>query len=289
MKILLLGGCGYIGTRLFDELHGDYDVVSVDLEWFGKTTENNIKMDYDNLDSEFFLDFEVVILVAGNSSVGMCKTLKPTHENNVDNFINLLRRVHKSTKLIYASSSSLYSGLKNATENDISYSPKCYYDLTKFEIDMYAQLSNRHFYGLRLGTVNGYSRNLRNDLMINKMYLSSQIYYSNPQISRPILDINDLVRAVKAIIEKGKYIRRGIYNIASFNSTVEEIVEQVGGETGKLKIESEAVPTYDFSMDCSKFERTFDFKFQGTVRSILTDLKKINEATLINDRNESIR
>jgi nucleoside-diphosphate-sugar epimerase len=277
MKILLIGGCGYVGTRLYDELRSNH-IVSVDLEMFGQTIDDNLHINYGVLTEDFLSDFDVVILMAGNSSVNMSKDFCDTHKNNVDNFLHLLNNVPKGVKLIYASSSSVYSGIHNATEESPFFVPSCYYDLTKFELDMYAQLSDVHYYGLRFGTINGFSRNLRSDLMINSMVLSCRnkgiFYYSNPRIHRPILDIKDLAEAVKVILEKGSYHNRGIYNLASFNSTVFDIAKKVSEITGVEAVETMPSEAYNFSINCSKFEDTFDFQFKGTVESIVKDLDK---------------
>ena len=34
-KVLIIGGCGYIGTHLGKFLQDEFDVSSVDLEWYG--------------------------------------------------------------------------------------------------------------------------------------------------------------------------------------------------------------------------------------------------------------
>ena len=48
-----------------------------------------------------------------------------------------------------------------------------YYDFSKKIIDLYAEIAiekqQRQLFGLRFGTVNGYSHNVRNDIMINAM------------------------------------------------------------------------------------------------------------------------
>ena len=49
-KILVTGGCGYIGSAIYNNLKDKYIVDTVDLEWFGNyTNPNNIKKDFDEL------------------------------------------------------------------------------------------------------------------------------------------------------------------------------------------------------------------------------------------------
>lgn len=280
-KILIIGGCGYIGSALFQHLiKKRYIVDTVDLEWFGNyVNPKNIVADYKDLKKEFFLRYDVVILLAGHSSVQMCKgNPLSVLKNNVENFILLLNKL-SNNKFIYASSSSVYGNTKKiqASERYSRYTPKNYYDLTKKEIDYYSNLSTIQYYGLRFGTVNGYSPNLRVDLMINKMYdvarKTGELRLSNPGTFRPILGIDDLCRAVLAIIEQNGTV--GIYNLASFNASIEEIGKEFKKKIKKIKIIEHVSPIeYDFSINTKKFEQAFDFQFKDTVKSIITSLHK---------------
>jgi nucleoside-diphosphate-sugar epimerase len=76
-----------------------------------------------------------------------------------------------SQKLIYASSSSVYGNVADGyvDETYTNFIQHNQYDTTKYMIDLYAQLFNVEFYGLRFGTVNGASSHVRNDVMLNAM------------------------------------------------------------------------------------------------------------------------
>ena len=184
MKILIIGGCGYIGSRLFLHLEEQgFEVDTVDLEWFGNHVNScNHKMDMRGILTlrpppvPCLSSYQTVVLLAGHSSVPMCRgDRRSSFNNNVVNFITLLERIeacNNPPRLIYASSSSIYGNTKDiaAPEDWERYDPKTYYDLQKQELDYYARLSDVEYYGLRFGTVNGWSPNLRVDIMLNKMY-----------------------------------------------------------------------------------------------------------------------
>lgn len=275
MKTLIIGGTGYIGSALYDYFDGkeNHKIDSVDLEWFYNTPNNKI-IDFNDIQD--YSKYDNVILLAGHSSVAMCQNdMISSFNNNVRNFVNILSRLNKQ-KFIYASSSSVYGDTGNcpAAESWDRFRPKSYYDLTKQEIDYYASLSNIEYYGLRFGTVNGSSPHYRNDIMINKMFYSGmsdrQIEIFNSHISRPILGINDLCRAIEKIL-LSKKDNRGIYNLASFNMTVGNIaynVKQCLSDDISI-IDRGNIPAYNFSVDCSKFENTFDFEFKDTISSII--------------------
>ena len=287
MNILLLGGCGYIGSRLYSVLVKTYIVDTVDLEWFGGAIPNNICADYSELDKEFIRKYDVVILMAGHSSVQMCKdNAQACYANNVSNFVNLVEKIGKDTKFIYASSSSVYGDFRSilATEEDLAFKPNNFYDLTKHIIDLHASLCPIEYYALRLGTVNGFSENFRKDIMINAMYHSYKkngyIKEYNSGVYRPILDIQDLTRAIETIIEKGSLDKAGIYNLGSFNMTVGGIVAGVSNYLGcrveRMEEKSNGTKLqsglYNFSISSEKFAKTFSFEFKGNIRSILDDI-----------------
>jgi len=284
MRILLLGSNGYIGSYLRSKLGSEYELTCVDTCWFNVPHNKCLEEDYRNLDESFLSKFQVVILLAGHSSVKMCEgAFSNAFENNVTNFINLLGKLKKQ-KLIYASSSSVYGsvGGRTVTEKFYNFKPYNQYDISKHTIDLYAEKSNIEYYGLRFGTVNGYSPIMRNDVMINAMTTSAldngEIKLYIKDIMRPILGIEDLYRSVKCIIDSKEDLR-GLYNLASFNKTAEQIAYEVSEVVEKPVVEYEVDPTqvsntksqtktYNFSISTRKFEKAFNYKFQESVESI---------------------
>jgi UDP-glucuronate 4-epimerase len=289
MKVLLIGGSGYIGSGLYRFLvMQGHTVKTVDAGWHGYERRPDIAADYSSLSPNYIREFEAVVLLAAHSSVPMCRVATPSHRNNVLNFIDLLEKLGDEQKFIYASSSSVYgnTGGRVATEEDEFVQAVNPYDLQKQTIDQYARMSGKNYYGLRFGTVNGWAPHLRTDIMINKMVFDAAkrgkreeklIAVSNPEIHRPILCIQDLTAAVEAILSNPGG-GRNFYNLASFNSTVFEIAQGVAGaidnsnffasgEKWGVKINT-PTPTYDFSMSCEKFKSAFNFEFQGTIDSI---------------------
>jgi nucleoside-diphosphate-sugar epimerase len=309
-KTLIIGGCGYIGSRLFNYLkQKQYEVVSLDLELFGNPNVQNTKENYKDLTKEDIARFDNVILLAGHSSVKMCESnMIGCFRNNVQYFVELLSKISKNQKFIYASSSSVYGNVNRniVTEECEEYVAGSFYDLSKAEIDHYVKIFDEvNYYGLRFGTVNGFSPNTRNDVMINAMVSSAiangEIKVFNPMIRRPILYINDLCRAVETIILEGNHSNRGLYNLASFNSTADIIGRKTSEVFDDVKlsvIDREPTPeeninkklnskVYDFAISSDKFISTFNFKFEGTIKDIAIELKEnLNKAFLLDGRNK---
>ena len=295
-RILIIGGNGYIGSRLIYDLHTTYQITSVDICWFSKTYANNITKDYKNLTKQELLNYDVIILLAGHSSVKMCDgPILSSWNNNVNNFVNLIHKLEKNQILIYASSGSIY-GLSSSCsreEDQILFKPINNYDLTKYTLDTQAKNFINLGYkiiGLRFGTVNGWSPNTREDLMINSMtkksLLEGELFINNPNIKRPILGINDISLAVSKIIANPI---AGIYNLASFVDTVGNISDVVGKTFNSEIVETPAQKgIYDFDMDTTKFKQVFNFEFKSTIDSIIKELVDNVEVTSFSNRNKYI-
>ena len=281
-RTLLIGHRGYIGSRLIQEIDAD----GIDINWFRSGEED---IDFKDLSKGYYSEFDNIILLAGHSSVKMSESnLSSCFNNNVRNFIHLLEKIDNQ-KLIYASSSSVYGSVGGKTVNEkyFGFEPYNQYDISKHVADLYAQKSDVEYYALRFGTVNGYSPFIRSDVMINAMVNSAindghiKLYIKDTM--RPILGINDLCRAVRYILASGED-KRGLYNLASFNKTAEQIAYEVANVMGVEVKEFQADPTqienaknqtkaYNFSISTLKFRREFGFKFKDTVESLTNELK----------------
>jgi len=293
MDVLLLGGNGYIGSAFCSQtLH---KVKSVDLCLFNKDLLYSERVNYNTYHIE---DYKVIVLLAGHSSVPMCESSPNlSWQNNVTNFRNLCERLRKDQKLIYASSASVYgktSGLSNENTN-INFNVLNHYDLQKITIDLIANkyiAEGKTIIGLRFGTVNGASPNTRSDLMINSMVKSAtttgQIHVKNLHIRRAILGINDLSKALEMLIHTT--VRSGQYNLASFNSTVDNIAKTVKKYIdAELVIGKDDKITYDFELSTDKFIKETGFRFNDNVDTLIEGLKfnipNLNFDIRDNDRN----
>lgn len=258
MKTLLIGGNGYIGSELSK---------CIDVTVAGRDDKYNEA------------DYDTIILLAGHSSVAMCQNdPEGAWDSNVTWFTEILNRLRPDQRLIYASSGSVYNQIANSVDESCNqFNCSGMYDLTKHTIDNLALLSGKQTYGLRFATVNGYSDVLRVDVMLNKMVNDikevGKIFVSNKDLSRPILGIHDLCRAVQTIVES-KDDKRGIYNLSSFSATVGDMAEAVVKEFGGEIVELPSTPHYVFNIDTTKFEEAYKFTFRDNLESILASLER---------------
>lgn len=280
-KVVTIGGNGYIGTALRQHIKTDV----IDLTDISKWRSS--RWDVDN--------YGTIILLAGHSSMPMGRDdPNGAWYNNVENFKRLLDNLRDDQRLIYASSASVYNGIKAISSEDCAeFHPMNMYDLTKYTIDQLAILARKHTYGLRFVTVNGWSPVLRVDLMLNKMVEDAKekgvVTIKNAKLTRPLLGMQDLCRAVKKIVDS-KQDFRGIYNLCSFNGhTIEDyavaVTEKFGGQVEDLGDE----PHYVYGADTRKFQEVYNFQFTETIDSILESLKKepirkvVRDASFLNN------
>lgn len=270
-KVLLIGSEGYIGSAL-QRMLKVYDLTTCDING-----NPDLKYDYAHLYSRYehlLNSFDIVILLAGYSAVPMCKNMMSTFCHNNTVAMWLLKYMQPYQKFIYASSASVYDGQFPGKEDSPLSAPLNFYDASKMAFDVFAQVSGKNFYSLRFGTVCGRSPNQRLDILYPRMAWNAVhkgvVEVSNPQAWRSILNINDLVRAVQYIIEVPA--PAGIYNVASFNTTIDAVGMQVAKWYNVDFVYKPPVPTYSFSMDCGKFEETFRFQFDKNYQSILHQL-----------------
>jgi nucleoside-diphosphate-sugar epimerase len=276
MTILVIGSEGYIGSKLVEYLNTQHDIDKIDI--------------LQGQDVESIQDtskYTTIIYLAAHSGVKKC--IEEPHDalvNNVTKFINFTKLLNQDQKFIYMSSASVYGDTNGKCVNELE--PLTYpynvYDFTKQVVDEYMAKTEYNYYALRLGTVNGKSPKTRSDLMINAMIKSAQddkyINVFDENVHRAMLDINDLCRLIHIIINSNLRVP-GVYNVSSFNATVGEIGHYIS------KVLSVDVKTpdnvtkssYNFRMDTSKVEKVFNFKFQGTLKTIvdsLVDVPKSN-------------
>lgn len=279
-KIVIIGGCGYIGSKLFTHLQEKgYVVDTVDLEWFGNfINPKNIKCDYKDLPKNFFHIYDVVILLAGHSTIGLCREdIIGSLRNNIESFVILMQKLKKQ-KFIYASTYRVYNETvtHSAKETDNYRNSFSIYDLTKKTIDDYISFSSLEFYSLRMATANGYSPNLRLNQTINKMYVyaknKKKITVYDQEANFSILGLEDLCRVIEKIILSND--RRGIYNIGSFDCNVNLIIKELSKVFNNIDISIEESPkkSHHIKIDTSKFQKTYNFDFRESLKSIIASL-----------------
>lgn len=292
MKILILGGNGYVGSKFYQTIQNKSTVKSVDLCLFQKDLGYSEKINFNSVKID---EYDVIYCFAGHSSVPMSEC-SPTRSwiNNVDYFSNLCEKLTSKQKLIYASSASIYGiGFNTSNEDSpISLQYINHYDMQKKIVELIANShikKGKNIIGLRFGTINGASPNTRSELMLNSMMKSALeknlVFAKNLRIRRAILGINDLSRLLNELLYKD--IECGQYNVASFNSNVNDLLMTVVHMTGaKINLLGDDKLAYDFELDTNKIQKALNFKFLDTPYSICQELQAKYKELNFDERND---
>lgn len=258
-SILLIGGCGYIGSYLYQQLErAGFSVTVVDLLTRGNPLDVKvIQDDYANLKPAFLSKFDAVLWFAGHSSVGQSMSdPNGAIANNCLNLFSFAKCLSPHTKFIYASSASLYSSslspILPANELSLTSIPsQNAYDISKFAFDYLAEHFLSNFFALRMGTLSGYSPNLRPELVFNAMNIAAvatgRVVLRNSESRRTILFLEDLWALVyKLLLTEQK---SGIYNAGSMSFRMQELAHGIADTWhAEVKYEGES-ETYSFLLD----------------------------------------
>jgi nucleoside-diphosphate-sugar epimerase len=251
MKLLVTGGCGYIGTVLTEQLLQDgHDVCVVDTQWFGNFLRPHpkltvLKQDVRNIDAIPIDGVEAIIHlanIANDPSVELHPTL--SWEVNVLAAQQLAdRAVRFGVKhFLYGSSGSVY-GIKDEPQvtEDLSLVPISVYNKTKMVAErvLMSFAGQMQVHCIRPATVCGYSPRMRLDVSVNMLTLQalkdSKITVFGGQQIRPNIHIQDMVDVYRHFLAKPA-LPSGAYNAGFENVSILDIAERV-----KQKIPAEIV------------------------------------------------
>ncbi len=263
-KILLIGGCGYIGCYLYQQLErAGFAVTVVDqLKRGNPLGLNVIEDDYANLQQDFLGQFDAVLWFGGHSSVGQSMA-DPDGAvvNNCLNLFSFAKRLTGRTKLIYASSGSLYSTksalLVPASESSLASIPsQNAYDISKFAFDYLAKSFLSNSFALRMGTVSGYSPNLRPELVFNAMNLAAvtagRVQLKNSDSHRTILFLSDLWVLVRKLLVTTQ--QPGVYNAGSLSFKMGELAHGIASTWNAQVMYEGDSETYSFLLDTTRMK-----------------------------------
>jgi nucleoside-diphosphate-sugar epimerase len=251
MKILITGGCGYVGSVLTEHLlNENHEIIVIDNQWFGNHLKphgnlENIKADIRDIDVIPLKGVNVVIHLA-NIANDPAVDLNPTLSWEV-NVLAAQQLIEKAilngvSQFIYASSGSVY-GIKdeeNVTE-DLPLVPISVYNKTKMVAERvllsYKDQINVHC--VRPATVCGISSRMRLDVSVNMLTFQAlknrKITIFGGDQTRPNIHIKDLTRVYHHFISNPE-IESGCYNAGFENISINDIAQMV-----KNKIDSEVV------------------------------------------------
>ena len=239
IKILITGGTGFVAKNLFEQLKGEYKIVSLGSKELNLLDSTKV---YTYIKRN---KFDVIIHTATYDAAPKHSKKNPNIvlENNLRMFFNIVRCKEFFGKMIYFGSGAEFDREhwvpKMAEDYFDKFVPQDQYGYSKYLMTKYTLL-NSEIYNLRLFGVFGKYDDWRTRLISNvchdvMMNLSPKIeqnkYYD-------FLYIDDLVKIVKWFIENKP--KKSIYNVCTGKTidfeTIAKKIIKISGKKLELKI-----------------------------------------------------
>jgi len=298
MRILVTGGCGYVGSRLVPKLlESGYEVVVIDSQWFGNFLPNaqNLLVTKKNLRDITLDELEgtdsVIHLanIANDPSVELNPTL--SWETNVLDSMHLLELCKRAEikDFLYASSGSVY-GIKEEEKvtEDLDLVPVSLYNKTKMIAERVVKSYEDHFrcISIRPATVCGFSPRMRFDVLINmfvwQAFSRGEIHILGGDQIRPNIHIDDLSRVYMHFLMH-RDLPSGAYNAGFENISVLDAARLVANKIPANVLVSESNDPRSYRQDSSKLIST-GFSPEKNVEMAIAQIKnKLETGTLTDD------
>jgi len=291
LKILVIGGGGYIGSKLIMELiNNEFNVRCFDRFSSSETLSKlnkNVEIvigDIRSIESKNFFEINTVIDLAA-----LTKDLDGKEKEIIEINKNARKKIIEISKLngvshfIRISSSNVYAGNKSENSEKIIPNPQTLYAKINLELDNHAiSLNSKKFTVtvLRLASIFGDSLRMRWDQSINNMVKelcnNEKIQVKSKNSQRPFLHIDDVIRAIILVIESKENAAGEIFNVGSndLNYSIGEIAKEITNIAKKENslIISDEKDKNSFTMNCDKINKKLGFKKNNDLKYGIKEL-----------------
>lgn len=284
MKVLITGGCGFIGSNIAEACVAEgYDVVILDNFFLGR--EDNIGKIKDGVEvvkgdvrdeklvNEITKDADFILHQAAASSSGMFRSdLKGSVAVNIEGTINLLTaaRENGARRFIYASTSSMYGNNTPPLREDMFVLPPNFYAATKLGKEYLAMLFSQEYgletVGFRYMSVygpheqgKGVFANLVSQFLWVMQKGEQPVIYGDGSQTRDFTYVKDVVQANMLAIQSKKKLLGEILNVG----------------TGKAHSLNELVDTLNRILGERIRPKYVEIPVKGYIHSQLADIERI--------------
>lgn len=295
MKVLIVGGAGYLGGALTDILlKTDYDIRVYDGLLFEEAYLKEVPFVYGDIRNKEKLKKQLewadaVVWLAALVGDGAC-ALNPeiTTEINQD-MVGWLSE-NFDGRIIFMSTCSVYGARDGELTEESPTNPLSVYAVTKLAAEAYLKDKNAMIF--RLGTLFGlgdtYSR-IRLDLVVNTMTVrgvtEGKLRVFGGEQYRPLLHVKDAARVIADNLETS---HTGIFNVHKENIRILDLARAV--EKHVPGVELDIVDTTfedsrNYKASSAKAIKAFGFSPQYGAEDGIEEVKKLIEAGRIKDYN----
>lgn len=300
-KILIVGGCGYIGGHLTDLLCGEdmgcqvtvYDCLLYETRFLKKVDfiYGDIK-DTARLD-KLVHDFDVVVWLAAIVGDGACQVDEELTQDINENAVKWLVDNYKG-RIVFTSTCSVYGVNNDLLNESAKPNPLSLYASTKLAAEKYVLEHANHPLVFRLGTLYGQSdvhSRIRLDLVVNiltkKAAQGEPLTVFGGEQWRPLLHVKDVSNAIIYGLENDI---EGLYNLSSGNYRISEIADAIKSVIPSAKVESHDISFEDarnYKVDNSKFASK-GWKPKHSIEEGIIDMLEMFTENRVMDINDSI-
>ena len=273
-KVLVVGGAGYVGCVLVEELLAKgYSVRVLDRLFYGREPARSftdrvelVVEDMRDFDESHVADCGAVVNIGGLSNDPTAEFApRANEEMNTHASIRVAEVAKRAgvERLIFASTASIYDRGMGEESRDVvldegaPVDPKAAYATSKLAAERgILPLAGEGFapVSFRQGTVFGFSPRMRYDLVVNtfvKDALSEgklHVFYGGA-MWRPLIDVRDVARAYVTALECDADLIRGqVFNLAAGNFRISELALRAKRALQRLDILVEIDVEYSYRM-----------------------------------------
>ncbi len=295
MRVLIVGGAGYVGGWLTDEaVAAGHDVLVYDLLLYEDRFLKDVPfVNGDVLDRERLLPHlawadAVVWLAAlvGDPASALAPGL--TEKINLES-VRWLSEVYDG-RIVFPSTCSVYGAQDELLDESSPLAPLSLYAQTKLACESSLLEPHPSSLILRLATLAGigdtYSR-IRLDLVVNLLTARAKTIgrlqvFGGTQY-RPLLHVRDVATAIVPHLDTDV---GGIFNLGTENITIEELADRVATHVGGVEIEKVDIPIHDarnYRTSFEKAERELGFVARYNVDDAIREVADLIDAGRIKD------
>jgi len=302
MKILITGGAGHIGSKLFDSLSKIKRIKKIYIIDNFLTDKYNSFFKLPNkvvLINKNLISFNlkklpkinlVIHLASITNAAASFNNKKDVFKNNISCTTKIVKFCEtRLIKLIYPSSTSVYGAARKIVyeNSNNSLKPQSPYAQSKIKEEKIILNSKKIKYIIfRLGTIYGISPGMRFHTAINKFCFETAnklpltIWKKNYHQIRPYLFLGDFIRVVKKIIINENIKFNNIYNLVTNNLKLFEVIKIFKKYDKSLKlnfVNTKLLNQMSYIVSNDKILST-KFKFKGNInKEIFKTLKMIEK------------
>lgn len=295
MKVLIVGGAGYVGGGIVDLLSKENEVTVYDSLIYENSYRKNVDFifgdirDYKKINN--ILDqYDAVIWLAALVGDGAC-AINPalTHEINSETVKNLAKNF--KGKIVFLSTCSVYGAQEGILDESSEVNPLSEYASSKLIAEKYLADSDSIIFilGTLFGIGDKFSR-IRLDLVVNilttKAYIDKKMSVFGGEQWRPLLHVKDVANAIAHTLDTQT---NGVFNLHYKNFKIIEIANEIKNKISDVEIETTPLPFQDarnYQVSSDKLKDATGF--QATVDLIqgINEMYELISSNRIKDIND---